>query len=224
MQASETKTVTKTATMNSADFIASIRAWAATIPQGARRVLAIAGAPGSGKSTLAESLVETLEETDPGLAAILPMDGYHYDDEVLEPRGHRPRKGAPHTFDIGGYAAMLARLRANLEPEIAVPRFDRTLEIARAGARIIPQSVRLIVTEGNYLLLDRPNWSALRAQFDRTAFIDVPEEELARRLRARWDGYGMDEEAVRAKLEENDLPNARTVIAESVDPDVRVTP
>ncbi len=211
-------------TLTSDEFVADTLAWVATVPKGERRVLAIAGAPGSGKSTLAEKLTETLNRSQPGLAAILPMDGYHYDDEVLEPRGHRLRKGAPHTFDIGGYAAMLARLRSNEEAEVAVPRFDRTLEIARAGARIVPQSVMLIVTEGNYLLLDRPNWAVLRAHFDRTALLDVPEDELARRLRARWDGYGMDADGVRAKLEENDLPNARTVIAESVDPDIRITP
>ena len=213
-----------TKTMTTDQFVTDTRAWVETFPEDARRVLAIAGAPGSGKSTLAETLTAALNASSPGVAAILPMDGYHYDDEVLVPRGHRPRKGAPHTFDIGGYAAMLARLRANLEDEIAVPRFDRTLEIARAGARIIPRAVRLIVTEGNYLLLDRPNWTALREQFDRTALLDVPEDELARRLHARWDGYGMEAEAIRAKLEENDLPNARTVIAESVDPDIRVVP
>ncbi|MDU8942745.1 nucleoside/nucleotide kinase family protein [Ovoidimarina sediminis] len=192
-------------------FFAAVRDWARRIPDGERRVLAIAGAPGSGKSTLAEHLVERL---DPGLAAILPMDGYHFDDRVLDPRGHRAVKGAPHTFDVGGFRVMLARLRANDEPEVAVPVFDRDLEVARAAARIIPASVRLIVAEGNYLLLDRAPWTDLLPLYDRTAYLDVPLEELERRLRARWEGYSMTPGDIAAKLEGNDLPNARTVVTE----------
>lgn len=197
--------------MDGAAFTAAVRDWAVRIPEGERRVLAIAGAPGSGKSTLAESLVETL---DPGLAAILPMDGYHYDDRVLEARGQRPVKGAPQTFDVGGFRVMLARLRANDEAEVAVPVFDRDLEVARAAARIIPASIRLIVAEGNYLLLDRAPWTELLPLYDRTAYLDVPIEELERRLTARWEGYAMSPEEITAKLEGNDLPNARTVVAE----------
>ncbi len=197
------------------EFLAETRDWALAIPEGERRVLAVAGAPGSGKSTLAEQVVAAVEAAAPGRAAILPMDGFHYDDEVLVPRGWRPRKGAPHTFDVGGFAALLARLRTNAEEEIAVPRFDRDLEIARGGARIVPREVRLIVAEGNYLLLDRAPWAALRARFDRTAFLDVPIEELTRRLTARWAGYGLTGAALVEKMEGNDLPNARTVVAES---------
>src|SRR5262245_45437082 len=107
-----------------------------------RAVIAIAGAPGSGKSTLAERFVSRLNEAPPGRAALLPMDGYHYDDRVLIERGLRARKGAPDTFDVLGLAHMLDRLRRNEEDEIAVPVFDRDLEISRAGARMIPHSVR----------------------------------------------------------------------------------
>lgn len=205
-------------------FLAETTDWARAIPEGERRILAVAGAPGSGKSTLAEAVVEAVEAQAPGSAAILPMDGFHYDDEVLVPRGDRPRKGAPHTFDVGGFAALLSRMRANAEDEIAVPRFDRDLEIARAGARIVPRSVRLIVAEGNYLLLDMPPWSSLRPAFDRTAFLDVLYDELERRLRARWEGYGLDGETLRQKLEGNDLPNARMVVERSAPPDTYVTP
>ena len=202
--------------LNQSDFVRAVADWAGGIPSGARRVLAIAAPPGGGKSTLAEQLVSRLPN---GAAAILPMDGFHYDDEVLIPRGHRPRKGAPHTFDVGGFAALLRRLRDNAEDEIAVPRFDRDLEISRGAARIVPRDVRLIVAEGNYLLLDQEPWASLRPLYDRAAFLDVPEAEVTRRLRARWEGYGMDEAGIRAKLEENDLPNARLVIEQSVAPD-----
>lgn len=176
-----------------------------------RRVLAIAGAPGAGKSTLVEKLAEVLAES----VAILPMDGYHYDDGVLHAMGRRPWKGAPDTFDVGGLRTTLKRLRDPAEGAVAVPVFDRDLEISRGSARIIGPEVRLILAEGNYLLLDRDPWSSLRPHFDATVMIDVPEAELKRRLRARWVGYGMTEGEIDFKLEGNDLPNGRTVASES---------
>lgn len=197
------------------EFLSETLDWARTIPKGARRILAIAGAPGSGKSTLAERLLEQIEAAIPGTAAILPMDGFHYDDEVLIPRGWRSRKGAPHTFDVGGFVALLDRLTANTEDEIAVPRFDRDLEIARAGARVVSKDVRLIVAEGNYLLLQEAPWSGLRPSFDQSVFLDVPFDELKRRLTSRWEGYGLEGASLQEKLEGNDLPNARTVIEKS---------
>lgn len=189
-----------------------------------RVVCAIAGAPGSGKSTLAERLVERLNGDAPGSAALLPMDGYHYDDLYLVPAGLRPRKGAPETFDVGGLRHMLTRLRAGDEEAVAVPVFDRDLEIARAGARLIPASVRVIVCEGNYLLLRRAPWDSLRPLFDATVMIEVPEEELRRRLRKRWEGYGLSEEEIAWKLDGNDLPNGRVVMAESAPADFVVRP
>lgn len=176
-----------------------------------RYITAVAGPPGAGKSTVADRLAELLNEADPGSAAVFPMDGYHYDDAVLIARGWRPRKGAPHTFDVGGFAATLARLRANAEDEIAVPVFDRSIEIARNAARFIPQGVRHIICEGNYLLLDREPWASL--DFDATVFLDVPLEELRRRLGRRWSA--LEGDALRGKMEENDLPNAELVVTSS---------
>lgn len=189
---------------------------------GRRVICAIAGAPASGKSTLAERLVDRLNALEPGSAALLPMDGFHYDDLHLVPAGLRPRKGAPETFDVGGLRHMLLRLRANDEEAVAVPVFDRAIEIARAGARLIPRSVRVIVAEGNYLLLDRPPWDALRPLFDVTVMIEVPEDELRRRLRERWEGYGLTEEEIAWKLDGNDLPNGRVVMAESAAADFAI--
>jgi len=180
-------------------------------PAGHRILVAVAGAPGSGKSTLAEWLCATLNEGARANAAVLPMDGYHFDDRVLELRGARARKGAPDTFDVAGFHHMLARLKKNDEQEIAVPVFDRDLEIARAGARLIPRSVRILIVEGNYLLLDQKPWSDLREVFDMTVMIAAPEEILRPRLIARWQAYGLPADEIAAKVEGNDLPNGRLV-------------
>ena len=179
--------------------------------QGGRVIAAIAGAPGSGKSTLAEKLVGKLNGRQAGMAAVLPMDGYHYDDLHLVPAGLRPRKGAPMTFDVGGLFHTLKRLRARDEDEVAVPVFDRKIEIARAGARLIPKATPVIVVEGNWLLLNQAPWDRLRPMFDLTVMVEVPEHVLRARLRGRWERLGLSEPEVIAKLEENDLPNGRWV-------------
>lgn len=207
-----------TATVTPAALAARLDA----LPPG-RHVVGIAGAPASGKSTLAETLVAGLNAGRPGRAAVLPMDGYHLDDRVLEARGHRPRKGAPHTFDVGGLRHMLLRLRGNAEAEIAVPVFDRAIEIARAGAAIIPQGVEIVVAEGNWLLLDRDPWTTLDGAFDLTVMVDTPEDVLRARLIARWEGYSLTPEQIRAKLEENDMPNGRLVREGSRAPDLILT-
>lgn len=178
---------------------------------GERVITAIAGAPGSGKSTLAEKLVGKLNARQPGLAAVLPMDGYHYDDLYLVPAGLRPRKGAPMTFDVGGLYHTLKRLRARDEDEVAVPVFDRKIEIARAGARLIPKETPVIVVEGNWLLLNQAPWDRLRPMFDVTVMVEVPEHVLRARLRGRWERLGLSEAEIVDKLEENDLPNGRWV-------------
>ncbi|MGN6232570.1 MAG: nucleoside/nucleotide kinase family protein [Trinickia sp.] len=183
---------------------------------GTRRLIAIAGAPGAGKSTFVETLRDRINRDRPAFARILAMDGYHFDDRVLEARGDRARKGAPHTFDVGGLEAMLGRLSADDGKDIAVPVFDRSLEIARAGAEIISASARIILVEGNYLLLDDPAWAPLRRYFDVTVMLDVPRHVLVDRLVARWQGYGMSEAAVQEKLESNDLLNADLVLSRSV--------
>ncbi len=189
------------------------------IPAGARRIVAIAGPPASGKSTLASELEQRLNDTSPGSCALLPMDGFHYDDEVLAARDWLSRKGAPHTFDTGGYAAALRRLRDNEEETVAVPRFDRSIEIARAGAILVERDVRLIITEGNYLLLGDDPWPGLRRFFDHTALIVSDLGTLEARNRQRWVDMAKHEDFITAKLELNDMPNVRLVMERSVDPD-----
>lgn len=209
--------------LDTASFIARLQSLAQSAAQGARQIIALAGAPASGKSTLAEMAERSLNDAMPGICAVLPMDGFHYDDAVLEARGWRARKGAPHTFDVGGLIAMLQRLRANAEPAVAVPRFDRGLEIARAGAVLIEPSVRLILVEGNYLLLKEAPWDGLAPLFDLTVMIESDEETRAARLRQRWLDHNLSAPEIAAKLEENDLPNGRYVYANSREAELVVT-
>lgn len=172
-----------------------------------RFLTALAGPPGAGKSTLAAALVTALGDG----ARAVPMDGFHYDDRVLIQRGLRSRKGAPETFDAAGFLHLLQRLQQ--EDEVAIPLFDRDLEISRAGADIVTPADRLLVVEGNWLLLDEAPWNA--ARYDLTVFIDVPEAELDRRLLDRWAHHGKTAEEARAWIDGNDLPNIRRCIAGS---------
>ena len=116
-----------------------------------RYMVAIAGAPASGKSTLAENLRDALM-AEGETAIVVPMDGFHFDDRILNARGHRPRKGAPFTFDVPGFEVLLKRIKAR-EPDIAIPVFDRSMELSRAAADIVDEKARFILVEGNYLLL-----------------------------------------------------------------------
>lgn len=189
---------------------------------GGRVFLAIAGAPGSGKSTTVDTLLAQIEQTHPGMAEILPMDGFHYDDAVLHAMNRRPWKGAPDTFDVGGLQSVLERLRLGTQT-VAVPVFDRDLEISRGSARLIGPKAKLILCEGNYLLLGRAPWDQLAPMFDLTVMVDVPEDVLAQRLRARWVHYNLTEDGIRQKLEDNDLPNGRTVRHDSRPADLILT-
>lgn len=191
-------------------------------PSGTRRIIAVAGAPGSGKSTTAEILKQRINAVRPGHTDILPMDGYHFDDMVLNARGDRARKGSPHTFDLDGFRVMLERLRADDGRDVAVPVFDRSIEIARAGGRIIHASTRIILAEGNYLLLDQPGWRDLGPLFDLTVMLDVDEDTLVARLLQRWAGFDYDEAAIVTKMEGNDLPNVRLVLGNSRPADIMI--
>ena len=192
--------------MTPAELAQVIRAKA----QGQGRFLAaLAGPPGAGKSTLAAELVAAL---GPGAKAV-PMDGFHYDDAVLIARDARNRKGAPDTFDVAGFRHLLQRLR--VEPEVAIPLFDRDLEISRAGADIVTPADQILIVEGNYLLLNEAPWPDLAPMFDLTIWIDVPESELDRRLLARWAHYGKTPAEARAWIDGNDMPNIRRVVSGS---------
>lgn len=173
-----------------------------------RFVVAIAGPPGAGKSTLSAALHEVLPE---GTSEVVPMDGFHFDDIILNKRGMRARKGAPETFDFAGFETLLKRIRSR-EPDIAIPVFDRGMELSRAAAAVIGSEVKFILVEGNYLLLDEEPWSRLGSLFDFTIFVDVSREDLERRLMQRWHDHGKSEAESRAWIASNDMPNIERVL------------
>ena len=117
---------------------------------GGRAVLGICGAPGAGKSTLAARLAEAVGPA----AVVVPMDGFHLHDDELARLGLSDRKGAPETFDVAGYVALLRRLHIETDHVVYAPEFDRSREESIAGAIAVRPEHRLVVTEGNYLLDD----------------------------------------------------------------------
>ncbi|MCO7246318.1 nucleoside/nucleotide kinase family protein [Halomonas sp. Mc5H-6] len=182
-----------------------------------RYIVALAGPPGAGKSYRSERLCTAINEQLPGQAGVVPMDGYHFDNAVLG-EAQLPLKGAPHTFDVEGLRVDLERLRRADRP-VAVPVFDRPLDLARAGGRLISLEQRIVIVEGNYLLLDRPVWRDLRSLFDWSLMLDVDDDVLAQRLVARWLAMGQDHTGAMERTHQKDMLNAQLVKAASFSPD-----
>ena len=186
-----------------------------------RVIIGIAGAPGAGKSTLAEALVTRLAGGGPWpgtRVAHVPMDGFHLADVELDRLGRRDRKGAPDTFDPGGYAALLARIRAG--ESVWAPAFERTLEQPIAQSLPVGPSTRIVVSEGNYLLLRTPPWPQVRAQLDEVWFCRVPDEVRLPRLIARHVEFGKPPERAREWVLRSDERNAELVAASEPDADL----
>ncbi|MES5820431.1 nucleoside/nucleotide kinase family protein [Streptomyces sp. RG80] len=179
-----------------------------------RAILGIAGSPGAGKTTLAEVLVRELNAGGEPWVAHVPMDGFHLADMELERLGLGDRKGAPSTFDAAGYAALLRRLRAEEDDDIVyAPGFERVLEQPIAGALPVPPTARLVVTEGNYLLLDTGAWARVRRQLDEVWFCELEEAERIRRLVARHERFGKGHDEAVAWVTRSDQRNAALVAA-----------
>lgn len=169
----------------------------------------MAGPPGAGKSTLAAALVAAL---GPATAVLVPMDGFHLDDGVLEGLGRRDRKGAPDTFDAGGYVHLLRRLRSREDEVVHAPRFDRERELSLAGALPVPAEVPLVVTEGNYLLADGA-FAPVRELLDEVWFLEVDPVLRRERLVARHVAHGRTPEAAERWVAGSDDANAVLVEA-----------
>lgn len=192
---------------------ADLVARAVALCAGRRALLGLVGCPGAGKTTVAEHLVAAVRaELGDDAVAHVPMDGFHLADRQLDRLGLRDRKGAPETFDVDGYLALLRRLLDPAERRtVYAPVFERDIEQALAGAVAVGPAVRLVVTEGNYLLLDRPAWRDLATVLDETWFVDVDDEERVRRLVARHELFGKAHDAAVAWVATVDEPNAALV-------------
>lgn len=226
------------------DLVARAHALVAAAGDG-RVVLGVVGAPGAGKSTLVEALLAALRSAPPGDGSLgpdwvahLPMDGYHLADAQLDRLGRRERKGAPDTFDAHGYAATLQRVRTDRAHDVFVPGFERELEQPIAAALVVPPAARLVLTEGNYLLLGADGdadhlaqgWGEVRALLDEVWFVGVPDALRRERLVARHVRFGKSPAAAAAWVDVVDEPNAvlvargRAAADLVVDPDVLGAP
>jgi pantothenate kinase len=189
------------------DFGDLINAARSLIRPGQRRILGIAGAPGSGKSTVAEILDAALGED----SALVGLDGFHLANAELHRLNRHDRKGAPETFDAAGYVNLLRRLRTRDEPIVYAPLFDRSLEESIAGAVAIPRRVPLIVTEGNYLLVEAPEWGQVLGLLDECWYVDPGEEVRLERLVARHRYYGRSDEQAHERSYGSDQRNAELI-------------
>jgi pantothenate kinase len=175
---------------------------------GGRKLLGLVGPPGSGKSTLADALLAAF----PGAAQVVPMDGYHLANVELQRLGRAQRKGAPDTFDSAGYVALLARLRTQRPDEVVyAPEFRREIEEPVAGAIAVHPHTRLIITEGNYLLLEDGHWARVAGLLDETWYVDVDEALRMQRLTERHVRFGRTPEEAAQWVNQTDEPNARLI-------------
>ncbi|MCW2762305.1 MAG: nucleoside/nucleotide kinase family protein [Marmoricola sp.] len=169
-----------------------------------RSVLGICGAPGAGKSTLAGRLVASIGNG----AVVVPMDGFHLHDDELAILGLSQRKGAPETFDVGGYVALLRRIHTQTGDVVYAPAFDRSRELSVAGAIAVRPEHRLVVTEGNYLLYDGPGWADVRPLLDEAWFVEQDEHTRVERLVDRHVAHGKAPEVARRWTLSSDQANA----------------
>jgi pantothenate kinase len=180
----------------------------ALLASGQRKILGIAAAPGAGKSTLAEKLLQALGAQ----AQIVPMDGFHLAHSELQRLGRAGRKGAPDTFDAAGYVHLLRRIQAQQPGEtIYAPEYRRELEEGIAGAIAIEASTPLIITEGNYLLLEEGAWAGVRGALDEAWFLAIDGVVRQQRLLERHMRFGRSREAALDWIAVTDEPNAQRI-------------
>jgi pantothenate kinase len=181
-------------------------------PSAERRLIGLVGAPGAGKSTVAAELIEAL--TAQGITAgTVPMDGFHLADVTLRRLGRLDRKGAIDTFDGHGYVALLRRLRVECDHTVFAPGFDRELEQPLAGAIAIEPEVRVVITEGNYLLSDVDPWDQVPGLLDEVIYVHLDDAERQSRLQARHEQFGKSVDAARTWVATVDEPNAALIAA-----------
>jgi pantothenate kinase len=180
------------------------------IEGGSRKLLGLVGPPGAGKSTLAQSLQSAFHH----VAQVVPMDGFHLANVELRRLGRSQRKGAPDTFDAAGYAALVRRLRTQAHDEIVyAPEFRREIEEPVAGAIPVFPTTQLVITEGNYLLLDSGPWAGIADMLDEVWYVEVDDVPRKQRLARRHQQFGRTSSEAMDWIEATDEPNARLIAA-----------
>ena len=175
-----------------------------------RTVVGICGPPAAGKSTLSSALSDALNVHD-GLSSVaIGMDGFHLSNAELHRLGLTDRKGAPETFDAAGFVHLLRRLRAG-EDLVYAPSYSRTLHESIGGVIPVPSHVRVIVVEGNYLLLDRGPWASVRGLLDLVLYLDAPDDVRQESLVRRQLAKGLDLPEARDWVYRSDERNAEVI-------------
>lgn len=175
-----------------------------------RLIVAIAGAPGSGKSTLAREVARRLTQQKCD-CVVVPMDGFHLDNVILEAHGSRARKGAPDTYDVQGFIRTVRGITDGVQ--VYAPAFDRTRDLSMAAAIDVPADIAVVIVEGNYLMFDADGWRDLAPLWDVTVRLDLPLPELRARLIQRWLSLNHSPAVATRRAEGNDIPNAQAVVA-----------
>lgn len=189
---------------------------------GRRVVIGLTGPPGAGKSTLVAQLAAGLSER--GIAtATVPMDGFHLADVELDRLGRRGRKGAIDTFDGHGYLALLKRLHADADVTVYAPSFDRTTEQPVAGAIPIEPSVRVVLTEGNYLLDESEPWIRIRDELTEAWYVEADDDLRRRWLVDRHVEFGKTPDHARQWVANVDDVNAERIAATKSSADLVVS-
>ena len=182
----------------------------ALLQGGGRKLLGLVGPPGAGKSTVAEMLHAAF----PDISQVVPMDGFHLANVELQRLGRQDRKGAPDTFDAAGYVALLRRLRAQRAGELVyAPEFRREIEEPVAGAIPVHAHTRLLIAEGNYLLLDDDAWREIPGLLDDSWYVEVDAALRLERLVRRHERFGRSRDEALAWVAGTDEPNARVIEA-----------
>jgi pantothenate kinase len=181
---------------------------AAAMASGGRTLLGIAGCPGAGKSTMSAAIIQRVRSS-----VVVPMDGFHMLNEDLVRLGRRDRKGAPDTFDVTAYIAQLQKVRCQGRLPVTAPRYDRAASAPVADAITIEPDSALVITEGNYLLLDAPPWHRVRPLLDEVWFVEVDDAVRVPRLIARHIEFGKSPEEAREWVLRSDEANAAVVAA-----------